>query len=184
LSSGDLATNAKEVEIQLSCAFRLASCWNAILLLDEADVFMKQRSLDHVGNNLTLIFLRKLKYYEGIIILTTNRVKDFDDAMRSRIRIAIKYPPLGTDTRRGLWASFLTKAVTSGARFSYKELEELARRELNGRQVGILKSWQRIFVLNYSYFADQKCCRSSPCLSARGKKIVVLSVSGNSSATG
>lgn len=135
LSSGDLATNAKEVEIQLSCAFRLASCWNAILLLDEADVFMKQRSLDHVGNNLTSIFLRKLEYYEGIMILTTNRVKDFDDAMRSRIRIAIKYPPLGADTRRGLWASFLAKAVTSGARFSYKELEELARRELNGRQI-------------------------------------------------
>ena len=35
-------------------------------------------------------------------------------------------------------------------------------------------------MLNYLYFIDQKCCRSSPCLSAQGKKIVVLLVSGNS----
>ncbi|OCK99715.1 uncharacterized protein K441DRAFT_535797, partial [Cenococcum geophilum 1.58] len=53
-------------------------------------------------NNLTLIFLRKLKYYKGIIILTTNYIKDFNNIMRSRIRIAIKYPPLGANTRRGL----------------------------------------------------------------------------------
>jgi len=81
--------------------------------------------LDYIGNNLILIFLQKLKYYKGIIILTTNCIKDFDDAMRSRICIAIKYPPLGIDIRQGLWASFLAKAVTNRVRFSYKELEEL-----------------------------------------------------------
>ena len=141
MSSGDLATDPKQVETELSRAFRQASCWNAILLLDEADVFMKQRSLDHVGNNLTSIFLRKLEYYKGIMILTTNRVKDFDDAMRSRIRVAIRYLPLGIDTRRGLWASFLEKATTTnGTRFSSNELNQLAKRELNGRQVGTLKS--------------------------------------------
>ncbi|OCK93072.1 uncharacterized protein K441DRAFT_567445, partial [Cenococcum geophilum 1.58] len=74
----------------------------AILLLNKANVFIKQRLLNHVGNNLTLIFLRKLKYYKGIIILTTNYIKDFNDVMRSRICIAIKYPPLGANTRRGL----------------------------------------------------------------------------------
>jgi len=81
--------------------------------------------LDYVGNNLTSIFLQKLEYYKGIIILTTNYIKDFDDIMRSRIYIAIKYPPLGVDIKWGLWASFLVKAVTNKARFSYKELKEL-----------------------------------------------------------
>jgi len=52
-----------------------------------------------MGNNLTLIFLQKLKYCKGIIILTTNYVKDFNDIMRSRIYIAIKYPPLGVNIR-------------------------------------------------------------------------------------
>ncbi|XTI84869.1 hypothetical protein V2W45_1229987, partial [Cenococcum geophilum] len=53
----------------------------AILLLDKANVFIKQQLLDYIGNNLTSIFLRKLKYYKGIIILTTNYIKDFNNAI-------------------------------------------------------------------------------------------------------
>ena len=123
MSNGDLATDLKQVKTELSRAFRQASCWNAILLLDEADVFIKQRLLDYVGNNLTLIFLRKLKYYKGIMILITNYVKDFNDVMRSRICVAIRYLPLGIDIRWGLWASFLGKVtITNGTRFSSNEL--------------------------------------------------------------
>ena len=36
------------------------------------------------------------------IILATNYIKDFNNAMQSRIYVAIKYPPLGTDTRQDL----------------------------------------------------------------------------------
>jgi len=46
-----------------------------------------------------MIFLRKLKYYKGIMILTTNCVKDFNDVILSRIRIAIKHLLLGIDIR-------------------------------------------------------------------------------------
>ena len=63
---------------------------------------MKQQLLDYMGNNLTLIFLQKLKYYKGIIILITNYIKDFDNVMQSRIHIAIKYLPLGINMRWGL----------------------------------------------------------------------------------
>ena len=101
-------------------------------MLDETDVFMKQQLLDHAGNNLITIFLQKLKYYKGIMILTTNHVKDFNDAMQSRIHIAIKYTLLGADTRQDLWTSFLTKATTtSGAKFNCKDLKELAQQEFN-----------------------------------------------------
>ncbi|OCK99850.1 uncharacterized protein K441DRAFT_536391, partial [Cenococcum geophilum 1.58] len=51
----------------------------AILLLNKADVFIKQRLLNYMGNNLIINFLRKLKYYKGIIILTTNYIKDFNN---------------------------------------------------------------------------------------------------------
>jgi hypothetical protein len=49
-----------------------------------------------------MIFLQKLEYYKGIIIFTTNYIKDFDDAILSRIYIAIKYLPLGINIRRNL----------------------------------------------------------------------------------
>ena len=74
-----------------------------MLLLNEADVFLRQRSLNHAGEDDATAFLRKLEYSEGIIFLTTNRLRDIDPAMQSRIHIALCYPPLGLDTRREIW---------------------------------------------------------------------------------
>ena len=62
--------------MQLSPIFRRAEKWNAVLLLDEADVFLEQRSCHDVHRNaLVSIFLRELEYYQGIMFLTINRVK-------------------------------------------------------------------------------------------------------------
>ncbi|KAG9240325.1 hypothetical protein BJ878DRAFT_389737, partial [Calycina marina] len=44
ISAGELNVEAGKLEVQLSKIFRIASHWNAILLLDEADVFLEQRS--------------------------------------------------------------------------------------------------------------------------------------------
>ena len=71
------------------------------------------------------------------MLLTTNRVRDFDDAIRSRVHLALRYDPLGVDTRRGLWNSFLETTVTTGgvAVYSAEELDDLAKHTLNGREV-------------------------------------------------
>lgn len=42
--TGDLGTTASEVETALERNFSLANRWGSILLLDEADVFLAQRS--------------------------------------------------------------------------------------------------------------------------------------------
>lgn len=96
--------------------FSLANRWGCILLLDEADVFLAARSpTDFTRNGLvagmipqllrslaytdyTLVFLRVLEYYAGILFLTTNRVGDFDEAFASRIHISLYYPPLELDS--------------------------------------------------------------------------------------
>ncbi|KAI9757735.1 MAG: hypothetical protein M1815_000072 [Lichina confinis] len=79
------------------------------------------------------MFLRKLEYYRGIMFLTTNRVKDFDEAMQSRIHLAIKYPVLNQETRRTLWEHFLKRGVDSEV--NGWELGKLAERRINGRQI-------------------------------------------------
>ncbi len=43
------------------------------------------------------------------MILTTNRVRDFDDAVQSRINVGIAYGNLDLDTRKAVWEKFLTK---------------------------------------------------------------------------
>jgi hypothetical protein len=44
VSCGDLGTTATECENALVEILDLATCWNAVLLIDEADVFLEQRS--------------------------------------------------------------------------------------------------------------------------------------------
>jgi hypothetical protein len=50
---GDLGTTASEVEKALETSFNLASRWGCVLLLDEADVFLAERSrLEFTRNGL------------------------------------------------------------------------------------------------------------------------------------
>ncbi|ELR10686.1 hypothetical protein VC83_08337 [Pseudogymnoascus destructans] len=93
--------------------------------------------MDSNHNSLVSVFLRKLEYYKGIMLLTTNRVRDFDEAVQSRIHIGVKYSPLGVDTRKAIWRSFLERAKTENgnAAYSDKQLNILAKHSLNGRQI-------------------------------------------------
>ena len=44
-----------------------------------------------------------LEYYSGILILTTNRVGEFDEAFKSRIHISLYYPPLDESSTIKIW---------------------------------------------------------------------------------
>ena len=128
ITCGDIGGNSiKEVERNLEGYFDLARKWGCVLLLDEADVFLserirgdiKQNSLVsgtediHSGNrdhHLSLIvFLRALEYYSGVLILTTNRVGDFDEAITSRIHCSLYYPPLDKENTMKIWKMNLSR---------------------------------------------------------------------------
>ncbi|KAL6692959.1 hypothetical protein J3F84DRAFT_401494 [Trichoderma pleuroticola] len=95
ITCGDLGSTAREVEEALETNFAMASKWGCILLLDEADIFLAERTReDYVRNGLVAVFLRTLEYYNGILFLTTNRVGDFDEAFTSRIHVSLYYPEL------------------------------------------------------------------------------------------
>lgn len=65
LSAGDLGTSAVTVEEKLKDVLAIVPKWGAVLLLDEADVFMEARNTtDLARNELVSIFLRLLEYYE------------------------------------------------------------------------------------------------------------------------
>jgi SpoVK/Ycf46/Vps4 family AAA+-type ATPase len=138
ISAGELGIDARELEKQLSNIFQIAKQWDAILLLDEADVFLEKRSSQNLQRNgLVSVFLRKLEYCTGILFLTTNRVSEFDEAILSRIHLLLRYNNLTSDARRDIWANFLKRAHTQkgAANISPNQLESLVKSELNGRQV-------------------------------------------------
>ena len=51
ISSGDLGISANVVEEKLSSALDLATSWNAIVLIDEADIFLEERSAYDLKRN-------------------------------------------------------------------------------------------------------------------------------------
>ena len=112
ITCGDLGLTAESVETELSEKFHLAQLWDCILLLDEADVFLAQRTRDNIKrNSLVSVFLRVLEYYTGILFLTTNRVGAFDEAFKSRIHLPLYFPPLGERQTLSIWSMNLERTL-------------------------------------------------------------------------
>ncbi|KAI0372577.1 P-loop containing nucleoside triphosphate hydrolase protein [Pilatotrama ljubarskyi] len=137
VGAGDLGTNAATLDAALNNVFDLATSWKAIVLIDEADVFLEQRSLhDMERNAMVAVFLRHVEYYHGILFLTTNRVKAFDDAFLSRIHVALHFRDLTREARKQVWMAFLRKVgVDPSQDFGEELLHRLAKRQVNGRQI-------------------------------------------------
>ncbi|KAJ4404088.1 hypothetical protein N0V85_004951 [Neurospora sp. IMI 360204] len=103
-------TDEIKMEKRLLNWFQLAEKWGAVMLIDEADVFLESRSThDLKRNSLVSVFLRCVEYYRGVLFLTTNRVGQFDDAFMSRIHVVIHYRNLTTKDRRKIWEQFFEK---------------------------------------------------------------------------
>jgi hypothetical protein len=143
LSAGDLGTSPYEVEQNLSNILEMNNKWNAVLLLDEADVFLEARSSEDLERNkIVSIFLRLLEYYEGILFLTTNRVENMDAAFESRIHLSLQYHDLDVDSRLHIWKTFLGRAGGM-SNFSVEQINGLAAHDMNGRQIkNVLKAAQ------------------------------------------
>ncbi|MCJ1404451.1 hypothetical protein MMC11_007676 [Xylographa trunciseda] len=120
---------------------RYASTWKAIILIDEADVFLEARTsagADSTNRNgLVAVFLRTLEYFQGIIFLTSNRVAVFDAAIKSRVHLALQYSPPSQASRRQLWRQQLLALPASARDLPRLDdvLDVLDRAEMNGREI-------------------------------------------------
>lgn len=140
VSSGDLGTDAYNLDRELARIMRMTSAWNAVLLIDEADVFLEERSPQNLHRNaMVSVFLRLLEYFAGILFLTTNRVSSFDEAFKSRIHIPIRYTNLTHESRLQIWRNFLERIPRGDEAdrpiVDEKGLARLAEHDLNGRQI-------------------------------------------------
>jgi hypothetical protein len=141
VTCGDIGTQPEDVENYLESVLHLGKTWECVVLLDEADVFLEQRSLEDLRRNaLVSVFLRVLEYYDGILILTSNRVGTFDEAFKSRIQLALHYPNLSQYSRTKIWGNFiqrLEKMNEQGIDFDdlNDHIEKLAEYRMNGREI-------------------------------------------------
>lgn len=96
-------SKAQRIVSHLETVFELSRRWDAVLLIDEADVVLEARSYEDLERNAIvsgelcdgsivliigiahllmivwgLVFLRMLEYYRGILFMTTNRLGTMD----------------------------------------------------------------------------------------------------------
>lgn len=139
IGAGELGESADEVENNLRRVLEISTKWGAVLLLDECDVFLEQRSSKSVQRNkLVSVFLRLLEYYQGVMFLTTNRMEAHDPAFESRIHLTIQFPKLNFDSRLHIWKTFVRPRDLESkyaSNINDEEMKQLANVDLNGRQI-------------------------------------------------
>ncbi|KAJ4326671.1 hypothetical protein N0V84_002896 [Fusarium piperis] len=149
VGAADLGLSAENVESSLKKAFDRCSHWNAVLLIDEADVFLETRSSDRLAQNeLVSVFLTTLEYYQGVLILTTNRTEDIDPAFESRIDIILTYDHLSQDARKQIWSNFISRLPPDTVDLDDADLDNLSGWDINGRQIKSAIKTARIMAAN------------------------------------
>lgn len=97
-----LGISPDKIEERLKDALKKAERWDAVLLIDEADVYIRERGRDFVHNAVVGVFLRVLESYQGIIFMTSN-VSSIDDAIISRSLCHIKFPRPSMNELYRIW---------------------------------------------------------------------------------
>jgi AAA+ superfamily predicted ATPase len=139
LSTGELGAWGERISHEMKKLLTYASIWHAIVLIDEADVFLEARKSgpeQFEQNNLVAVFLKQLEYFQGILFLTSNRVGVFDPAIRSRIHLALQYRAPDQERRSLLWQQKLEELPKELAAFDLESsIKSLAIPAMNGREI-------------------------------------------------
>jgi len=126
-----------ETEKNLNQLFSRAEELDVVLLLDEGDALLTQRTdvssaNDRYANLETNYLLQRLESYEGILVVTTNAGDRIDAAFQRRMDVCVEFAPPRAAERWTIWQLHLPACHG----LSGELLEELAHRcELSGGQI-------------------------------------------------
>jgi len=100
-----------ETEKLLGQVFDIAEAAGAVLVLDEAESILRQRSSGGGGGGGqgtgVAYMLTRLDRYSGVLVATTNRIEDLDEAFFRRFDDYVVLPIPDRPTRRFLWQRML-----------------------------------------------------------------------------
>lgn len=103
-----------ETQKNIGRVFEQAGRLKGILFFDEADALFARRNevgdaQDKYSNAETAYLLQRIEECDGICILATNLLHNFDEAFRRRITFMINFPMPDAALRRKLWESVYPK---------------------------------------------------------------------------
>jgi hypothetical protein len=146
---GEISSSVDSVEQQLCEVFAMAQAWRAIVLLDDAGVFLEARQPGDIHrNSIISVVLRCLDSLQGVLFLVANQIETIDEALHCRLQTGVRYEKLSAIARRKIWQHHLGKVTRYAsddrdnhpepASFSGVQYDELSKRLVNGREVCLL----------------------------------------------
>ena len=105
-----------ETEKNLELIFEQARQSQIVLFFDEADVLFSKRTEvkdanDKYNNMEAAFLLQKMEAYDGVTILATNLIQNFDEAFKRRVKFVIDFPFPDCARRRELWEKAFPAAM-------------------------------------------------------------------------
>jgi len=133
VSLGELGSDVGRLETTLTKILGLAERWDAVLLIDEADVFLEKRSSENLARNAVVaVFLRLLEYFGGILFMTTNRGDNLDEAFLSRVTLGLHFRKPDDEGQTAIWNGLLRNA---GVKLTERDIQALVGYGINGREI-------------------------------------------------
>lgn len=115
-------------------AFSAAKKGNKVLLLDECDSLIFDRAtLGMILGSEVNTLLTEIEKFEGVVILSTNRIAQMDEALERRVSLIIEFPEPTYNQRIDIWKALIPSKMPLEA-ITY---EELAKPVLTG---GLIKN--------------------------------------------
>lgn len=129
-----LGTDPDHLEELLLRVLARGRRWGAVMLLDEADVYVHERGNNLEQNAIVGVFLRVLEYQTGVLFFTTNRGDLVDDAILSRCTARIPYEVPSTEDQLKIWRVL---ADANGISLSDKTIQAIVQTHprLSGRDI-------------------------------------------------
>lgn len=129
-------------EQQIAAMFKEASESRAVLLLDEADSFLRDRRSAHQGWEVTQIneMLVQIESYDGLFIASTNLFESFDAAALRRFDLKIRFDYLRAEQA---WPLFKATLRQAGQRLSQPVLWQSRLAALDGLTPGTFATVMR-----------------------------------------
>lgn len=116
-----------ETEKNLEEIFEQAKKSQVILFFDEADVLFSKRtevrdSNDKYSNMEAAFLLQKMEEYEGITVLATNFLQNFDEAFKRRMKFIIDFPFPDAMQRLEIWKKIFPRETPVKEEMDYEFL--------------------------------------------------------------
>lgn len=143
VQASQLGVQAEQLEKELMLVLQRGRRWNAVMLLDEADVYVHARGDDLYQNAIVGVFLRVLEYHASVLFLTTNRAETVDDAIASRCTAKIVYSLPTPENQAKIWRILADNAEID---IADKEIAKIVKEHaLSGRDVKNLLKLAALF---------------------------------------